>query len=424
MTGPNRSGPGKRARISASPAAPVAGLTLLCSLVFSTLAAEQTSVPAATSPDEVANVGASCNAGAAAAKPLAADIGPEIVEFEISPFPYRGVIPGEDKPFLDMVRGGRQGHTSPRGSLHWEDESYSDRHTLLYLPKGFDLSRPALIVVFFHGNHVRLMRDVYARQRVPQQLAAARLNAVLVAPQFALDIADSSAGRFWEPGIFKKFLAEAARHLAAIHGDPCEQSKFDAMKVVLVAYSGGYDPAAYALDVGGVNDRVFGVVLLDALYGETDKFDKWIDERGSAFFFSAYSESSRPENLALRHSLAERHVDLSLPKPLRLTEHSVTFLATGPGIPHNDFMTEAWVRNPLTAVLSEIEGFSLLPLQLHLPAVQMPSVKAIPSQRRKLEEPRVIGAGSRSRPPIQEVQPQSPAKPVPPHIASEAAPPT
>ena len=358
----------KRARISARPVAPVVGLTLLCSLVFSAFAAEQISVPAATATEEVPSVGASYNARAAAAGPLVADIDPEMVEFEISPFPYRGVIPGEDKPFLDMVRGDRQGHTSPRGSLHWEDENYSDRHTLLYLPKGFDLSRPALIVVFFHGNHVRLMRDVYARQRVPQQLAAAGLNAVLVAPQFALDIADSSAGRFWEPGIFKQFLAEAARHLAALYGNPCEQSKFDAMKVVLVAYSGGYDPAAYALDVGAVNDRVFGVVLLDALYGETEKFDRWIDQRGSAFFFSAYSESSRTENLALQRSLAERHVDLSLPKPLRLTERSVTFLATGPGIQHNDFMTQSWVRNPLTAVLSGIEGFGLPKQQRGRPA--------------------------------------------------------
>ena len=361
VTGPNRSGPGKRWKPSVSPAAFAAGVTLFCCLASPAFAAEDASVPAATarSAEEIANVGLRCSGGAAAPKPLAADIGPKAVEFETSPFPYRGDIPGEDKPFLDKVTADRQGHTSPRGSLHWEDESYSDRHTLLYLPKGFDPSRPALIVVFFHGNHARLMRDVYARQRVPQQLAAARLNAALVAPQFALDTADSSAGRFWEPGIFKQFLAEAARHLAVLYGDPCEQSKFDAIKVVLVAYSGGYDPAAYALHVGGANDRVFGVVLLDALYGETAKFDKWIGERGSAFFFSAYSGSSRPENLALQRSLADRHVDLSPPKPLRLTERSVTFLATDPGIPHNDFMTQAWVRNPLTTVLSAIEGFRL-----------------------------------------------------------------
>jgi len=35
------------------------------------------------------------------------------------------------------------------------------------------------------------------------------------------------------------------------------------------------------------------------------------------------------------------------------------FLTTGPGIQHNDFMTQAWVRNPLTVVLSGIEGFRM-----------------------------------------------------------------
>jgi len=61
----------------------------------------------------------------------------------------------------------------------------------------------------------------------------------------------------------------------------------------------------------------------------------------------------------LQRSLADRHVELSPPNRLRLTERSVTFLATGPGVQHNDFMTQAWVRNPLTAVLSGIEGFRL-----------------------------------------------------------------
>ena len=84
----------------------------------------------------------------------------------------------------------------------------------------------------------------------------------------------------------------------------------------------------------------------------------------------------------MRRSLAARHIDVSPPKPLRLTERSVTFLATGPGIPHNDFMTQAWVRDPLTVVLSGIEGFRMPQQQPHGPVVQTPSAKATPPQRR------------------------------------------
>jgi hypothetical protein len=292
--------------------------------------------------------------------PLTADIGPKLVEFETSPFPYHGKIPGENKPFMDTVTGDRYGHTSPRGSLHWEDQNYNDRHVLLYVPRHFDLSRPALMVVFFHGNHAQLKRDVYARQRVPQQLAGTNLNAVLVAPQFGFDVADASAGGFWIPGTFNRFLAEAARHLSALYRDPCAQTVFDAMEVILVAYSGGYNPAAYALDVGGANMRVYGVVLLDALYAETEKFERWITwihQRGSGFFFSAYSESSRAENLKLWRSVEAQSIQVRSPNPLRLTNGSVTFLATDTGVRHNDFVTQAWVRDPLKAVLSGIEGF-------------------------------------------------------------------
>ena len=63
------------------------------------------------------------------------------------------------------------------------------------------------------------------------------------------------------------------------------------MPVVIVAYSGGYLPAAYSLAHGGARERIKGVVLLDALYGEPDKFARWIEqERGHAFFVSAYSD--------------------------------------------------------------------------------------------------------------------------------------
>jgi hypothetical protein len=312
----------------------------------------------------VAQTDPSCTAGAPVAA-LPRPVGPQLVDFASSPFPYNGIVPRDNKPFLDTSAGGRRGHTSPRGALHWEDESYSDRHTLLYLPKGFDPSRPALLVVFFHGNHAILARDVVQRQRVPAQFAASGLNAALVAPQFARDVSDSSAGWFWHPGFFSRFLAETAERLAAAAGNPCLQPIFARLPVVVVAYSGGYNPAAYALDVGGADDRVRGVILLDALYGETDKFDRWLDRRGHGFFFSAYSDSSEPENQALQRSLAARQVPFAIARqPPSLKPGSVTFLDAGRGLRHNDFLSEAWARDPLTAVLAAIDGYRLPPVSV------------------------------------------------------------
>ena len=69
------------------------------------------------------------------------------------------------------------------------------------------------MVVFFHGNEATLERDVRNRQAVPRQITESGLNAVLVAPQFAVNALDSSAGRFWEPGVFAQFLREAGERL-------------------------------------------------------------------------------------------------------------------------------------------------------------------------------------------------------------------
>ena len=68
--------------------------------------------------------------------------------------------------------------------------------------------------MFFHGNQATLTRDVLERQQTARQLAQSDLNAVLVAPQLAVDAADSSAGNFWRPGAFAQFLDEAESKLA------------------------------------------------------------------------------------------------------------------------------------------------------------------------------------------------------------------
>ena len=46
------------------------------------------------------------------------------------------------------------------------------------------------MVVFFHGHGANLAQDVLDRQQVPEQITAAGVNAVLVAPQFAVNAAD------------------------------------------------------------------------------------------------------------------------------------------------------------------------------------------------------------------------------------------
>jgi hypothetical protein len=284
---------------------------------------------------------------------LAAGSRMRLVIFATSPFPYDGLVPSNGKPFLDTTDGTRRGHTSPRGGIYWEDETYSDKHVLLAIPPHFNPRRPAYLIVFLHGNMTRLARDVAERQRVPQQLAESRLNAVLVAPQFAVDALDSSAGRFWEPHVFAQFLDEAAEHLAKLYGDHRTRRVFYRMPVVIVAYSGGYMPASAALSVGGANDRLAGVILLDALYGEMDTFANWIAKRQRSFFLSAYSLSSADENAMLQQELTANNVSFTNRLPRTLRPGSVSFLAVG-DVQHQDFVTKAWIDDPLAVLLRKI----------------------------------------------------------------------
>src|SRR5262249_4402368 len=143
----------------------------------------------------------------------------QLVRFGVTPFPYRGNVPDKGGPFLDVVTGERHGHKSGRGGIYWEEPTYTDQRVLLSIPKGFDARRPAVMVVCFHGNQAKLARDVRDRQQVPRQVAESGLNAVLVAPQFAVDAIDSSSGNFWQPGVFARFLDEAAERLTRLYGE-------------------------------------------------------------------------------------------------------------------------------------------------------------------------------------------------------------
>ena len=282
---------------------------------------------------------------------------PRIVSFRNSAFPYDGLIPVEKKAFLDVVEtSGRRGHTSPRGGISWEDTTFSDRRTLLYVPKNFDIQRPGVIIVFFHGNQAILGRDVMGRQAVPQQVAESGLNAVLVAPQLAVNALDSSAGHFWDDGFFARFLDEAATKLGEIQGAGSTE-KFRAMPVVVVAYSGGYLPAIFALEVGGTGGRVHGVILLDALFGEVERYARWIGQHGAqTFFFSAWSASSAEPNAQLRKQVLGAFPGLVNVLPPSLEPGAIAFQPSA-GSTHNDFVTRAWIANPLKAALGRVSEF-------------------------------------------------------------------
>ncbi len=277
-----------------------------------------------------------------------------LVNMKSSAFPYTGNNPASDQPFLDVNNGERRGHRSLSGRVYWQDETYNDSRVLVHVPENFDVRKPGVIVVFFHGNGATLERDVRDRQLVPQQISDSGVNAVLLAPQLAVDAADSSAGKFWQPGGLKRFLDEAAVNLARLTGNPGATDAFAGMPVVIVGYSGGFLPTAWSLDVGGVTDRVRGVVLLDAVYGQLDKFAGWIERNRSGFFVSSYTHYTARHDHELMSMLRDKGITVSddIGRPLR--PGSVVFVETPEGVTHRDYVTSAWTRNPIQDVLTKM----------------------------------------------------------------------
>jgi len=280
-----------------------------------------------------------------------------LVDFESAPFPYDGNVPGSNRPFLNAGEQGHRGHVNFRGHILWESQTFADSHVLLHIPPGFDARRPAVMVVYFHGHGADLARDVRDRQELPAQITAAGMNAVLVAPQFAFDAADSSAGKFWEPNGFRRFLDEAAVKLAILYGDPRSVKAFATMPIVIVAYSGGFGPTLSVLDRGGVQQRIRGLVLMDALYAGIDRFADWIANNRSTFFVSSYTPHTARHNAELEHLLDQRSVAYDSQLRRSHMQGMVAFLPTG-NISHRNFVTQAWTQDPVTDILVRMDDFA------------------------------------------------------------------
>jgi hypothetical protein len=274
-----------------------------------------------------------------------------LVSMKSSAFPYFGTNPRSEAPFLNISKGDRKGHRSYGGRVYWQDETYSDSRVLVHVPETFDVRKPGVIVVFFHGNGATLERDVRDRQLVPQQISDSGLNAVLLAPQLAVNAADSSAGKFWQPGGFKRFMDESASHLARLTGDPKSAQAFANMPIVIVGYSGGFLPTAWSLDVGGATNRVRGVFLLDAVYGELDKFATWIANNRSGFFVSSYTRYTKRRDQELIEMLRDKGITVTENMDGPLRPGSVVFVQTPNGVTHRDYVTQAWTEHPVKDVL-------------------------------------------------------------------------
>ena len=100
------------------------------------------------------------------------------------------------------------------------------------------------------------------------------------------------------------------------------------MPVIIVGYSGGFVPTAWSLEVGGLGNRVRGVFLLDAVYGELDKFASWIENNRSGFFVSSYTRYTKRHDQELMRMMRDKGIAVSENMDGPLKPGSVVFVET------------------------------------------------------------------------------------------------
>src|SRR5438132_164440 len=134
-------------------------------------------------------------------------------------------------------------------------------------------------------------------------------------------------------------------------GDPKSAQAFANMPIVIVGYSGGFLPTAWSLDVGGATNRVRGVFLLDAVYGELDKFASWIENNRSGFFVSSYTHYTKPRDRELIETLRDKGITVTENMDGPLRPGSVVFVQTPNGVTPRHYVTQAWTEHPVREVL-------------------------------------------------------------------------
>src|SRR5207302_6543486 len=126
-----------------------------------------------------------------------------------------------------------------------------------------------------------------------EQVAAVKVNAVLVVPQGPRDAADSGCGKL---ELDKNGMRDLLDEITTFLQSEGKVTTPKLGKVVLSAHSGGYKVTAAVLDHGGLSDNITDVFLLDASYGSLEWFANWCKADKRHHLVSLFTEHVAGEN--------------------------------------------------------------------------------------------------------------------------------
>jgi len=282
-----------------------------------------------------------------------------IARLKHAPFPLQANDDGTGRSFFNEIdrESGLRVRVNRHGDRYPEPKHYADPSVLFHIPASFDRTKPFRLVVFFHGHQSTLERYVVGRIGLTRQVDASGANVILIAPQLAKDAIDSHPGKLIRPGALARMLDECADVLARTLGADMA-ARLARAPVVLVAYSGGYLALAAGLAEaetgdGGFVDRIAGIVMLDAVFGNLSRIDAWLQARvGRVFLVSLFGKLSVSWTLDLIYRWEARGQPYGQLLPARLERGSIVVMQVSTD--HEAIATDGPPRDPLAAILRRL----------------------------------------------------------------------
>jgi beta-lactamase class A len=200
-------------------------------------------------------------------------------------------------PFPHSAR--REGLTGGDGTVYPYFPHYSDSSIVVVVPDGFrETGTGSNVIVHFHG-HMNDDVGVLEHYMLPQAMIAQKINALLVIPQGPYRARDSFGGKMEDEGGFRRMVENV---MATMKQEKIVTST-NVARVIVTAHSGGYRPAGFVLDRGGMSDIITHVFLFDALYGQHEYFRDWL-LKGKGIIMAAYTEHLAKEHADVAASVA------------------------------------------------------------------------------------------------------------------------
>lgn len=211
------------------------------------------------------------------------------VDWNVIPGGQWGIWRSPAAPFPHPDRA--RGFTRTDGTVYPVYPHYSDSSIVVFVPKNLREGADGVnLIVYFHG-HLNDNMNVLEKELLPQAMVDEQINAILVLPQGPYRARDSFGGKMEDPDGLKHLVNDV---LTTMHQEKIiTEPKVNRM--VIAAHSGGYHPAAFCVDRGGMNDHITHLFLFDAFYGNLEFFRNWLAQR-DGIIEAAYTDHLREEH--------------------------------------------------------------------------------------------------------------------------------